>query len=260
MISIAAVDLDDTLVRSDGTISDRTLATIQAWQEDGREMVIATGRPPRSTREIPDELHRLHWICYNGSIVQREGEVLYEEYISAEETEWIVDQFLNANADLWLGIESGDTLFINHPFDRPGVTHVPDLLAVARVPAAKVLLRLDAYRQIEELLGELPTSVRVLISERYNLVQVMPGRASKAAALQQLVETWDQSLDDVVAFGDDTNDVEMIQEAGLGVAMGNAVPEVISVADWVTATHDEDGVAQVLEAVMNETMALNPGG
>ena len=86
-----------------------------------------------------------------------------------------------------------------------------------------------------------------LISPKYDLVQVIPYGASKAAALHWLLERWGLSLDEVIAFGDDVNDVEMVAEAGLGVAMANAVPEVKAVADRITTTNDEDGVAAVLE-------------
>ena len=75
----------------------------------------------------------------------------------------------------------------------------------------------------------------------------MPSGASKAAALGWLLDRWGLSQEDVVAFGDDVNDVEMVAEAGLGVAMANAVPEVKAAADRITVSNEEDGVAVVLE-------------
>jgi Cof subfamily protein (haloacid dehalogenase superfamily) len=252
MISVVAVDLDDTIVRSDGTISDRTLDALHAWENAGKRVVIATGRPPRMTRKIPDKLHHLPWICYNGAVIHQGEEVLYEDLISSEDTYRIVESILRANPDVRVGLEIGDILYINQPLDRIGAKHIADLLEVANQPAAKVILTLEHYQAVEPLLEVLPQSARVLLSEKYNLAQIMPVATSKERALRHLMAHWDLSMENVVAFGDDTNDVEMVAEAGIGVAMDNAVPEVKAVADRITASNDEDGVALVLEELLED--------
>jgi Cof subfamily protein (haloacid dehalogenase superfamily) len=249
-ISVVAVDLDDTIVRSDGAISDRTLDALHAWEAGGGRVIIATGRPPRSTRHIPHRLHHLPWICYNGAVIHHGESVLYEDFISGEDTRLIVETILTAGADVRVGVEIGDVLYINQPVDRPGVRHVADLLSVANQPSAKVILPIDHYRQIEPLLTAFPASARVLLSEKYKIVQIMPYATSKERALRHLLDGWGLSMANVVAFGDDVNDVEMVAEAGIGVAMDNAVPEVKAVADRITATNDEDGVALVLEELI----------
>jgi 5-amino-6-(5-phospho-D-ribitylamino)uracil phosphatase len=250
MLSVVAVDLDDTIVRSDGTISDRTLDALHTWEAQGGRVIIATGRPPRSTRRIPDKLHHLPWICYNGAVIHHGETVLYEDFISGEDTRLIVEAILAAGPDVRVGVEIGDVLYINQPLDRPGAQHVADLLSVANQPAAKVLLSIEHYRQIEPLLAAFPASARVLLSEKYNLVQIMPFTSSKERALRHLLEQWELSMANVVAFGDDVNDVEMVAEAGLGVAMDNAVDAVKAVADRITRSNDEDGVAVVLEELI----------
>lgn len=250
MISVLAIDLDDTLVRSDKTISARTLDALKAWEERQNRIVIATGRPPRMTRSIPDVLHHLPWICYNGAVIHENYEAIYEDLISAADTYCIVERLLAQAPACRIGLEIDDTLYLNQPLDRPGARHVPDLLAVADQPAAKVLFALDQFGPLDGLADLLPNSTKLLVSEKYNLVQIMPHTSSKAQALAHLVRGWGRTLDDVMAFGDDTNDVEMVQESGVGVAMANAVPEVKAVADRITRTNDEDGVAIVLEELL----------
>jgi len=251
MISVAAVDLDDTIVRSDGTISDRTLEALWRWEESGRHVVIATGRPPRSTRKIPDKLHHLPWICYNGAVIHHRDQVLYEDMIAGEHAHAIVESILAVAPDCLLGLEIGDVLYVNQPLDRPDVHLVADLLSVAMQPAAKVLLSLDQYNALQPLLADLPKATKVLLSEKYNLAQIMPFTSSKERALIHLVEGWGITMQNVIAFGDDINDVEMISAAGIGVAMDNAVPQVKAIADRITASNDEDGVALILEEMMN---------
>jgi len=249
-LSVAAVDLDDTIVRSDWTVSERTLRALRTWQERRGPVVIATGRPPRSTRKIPDVLHAHPWICYNGAVAHIDGEEIYRNLVPIEVVHQILEQFRQHDPTLWLGLEINDRLYINQPTNRADAIHVENLLEVADQPVAKVLVRVDDAAQIDAYLAVLPEGVRALVSTKVPLVQVMAHTASKGAALAALVARWDLALENVVAFGDDVNDVEMVQESGLGVAMNNAVPEVKAVADCITASNDDDGVALVLEKLL----------
>ncbi len=249
--AIIAVDLDDTLLRSDKTVSPRALAALAAWEARGSRIVVATGRPLRSAERLQPELRRYPWIAYNGALIQEEGQVIYAQLIPTQEARAIVQALQELAPDCRVGVELDDhTLYVNQPLQWPWVHQVSDLLAVVQSPAAKILFSLEAYRQMPELDQALPPSTKVLISEKYDLVQIMPREASKAQALAFLAQRWGRSLEETVAFGDDVNDVEMVAESGLGVAMGNAAPEVKAVADRITATNDEEGVALVLEELL----------
>ena len=262
MYSVLAVDLDDTLLADDKTVSPRTVAALEAWQASGRSIVIATGRPPRSTRIIPSFLHEFPWICYNGAWIELQNNVLFQTVIPVEDARRIVAMIQTAAPDCRLGVEIADELYINREVEWPGAHLVSDVLAHTDRPAAKILTSLEELdaaqpqsvngqetgaKPSETLLRELPPTTRALISPKYDLVQVIPRGASKAAALRWLLDRWGLAMEEVIAFGDDVNDVEMVAEAGLGVAMANAVPEVIAVADRITASNTEDGVAVVLE-------------
>ncbi len=251
--AIIAVDLDDTLLRSDKTVSPRTLAALEAWEERGSRIVVATGRPLRSAERLQPELRRYPWIAYNGALIQEAGQPVYVQFIPPEDARAIVQALQELAPDCRVGVELSDhTLYVNQPLEWPWAHQVSDLLSVMTSPAAKILFSLEAYRQMPELDQILPPSTKVLISEKYNLVQIMPAQASKAVALAFLAQRWGRSLEEAVAFGDDVNDVEMVAESGLGVAMGNAAPEVKAVADRITATNDEDGVALVLEELLDQ--------
>ncbi|NJN82612.1 MAG: HAD hydrolase family protein [Caldilineaceae bacterium] len=139
---------------------------------------------------------------------------------------------------------------MNRRLDRYKVCEIVELVQVADQPSAKILFFMPDMVALAPLLERLPTTTRAMLSNRYNLVQLLSTTADKAHALQHLVAGWGLSLDDVIAVGDDVNDVGMVQRCGLGVAVRNAVPEVLAVADHVTATNDEDGVALLLEELL----------
>ena len=251
MISVLALDLDETLVRSDDTISPRTLALLQAWADAGNHIVIATGRPPRRTRVIHDSLHVHPWVCYNGATIFEDGTPVYNTSIAAADAAMVVAAFMDAAPDCWVGLECDDCFYFNRPQSAYGdAIYVQDIRTMSNQAASKIYLPLDHYRRVADLLPPLPSHLRLLTSEKYNVAQVMPLTVSKAAGLKFLAQRWGYTMQQVMAFGDDTNDIEMIQEAGVGVAMGNAVPELKAVANRITLTNDEDGVAVVIAELM----------
>lgn len=254
-LMVAALDLDDTLLRSDGKISDRTLAALHNWQAAGRRLVIATGRPHRSVEPVlPVELHNIPLICYNGAEIHIDGCKIFENLIPPDAVRTIVEQVQQSAPALIVGLEVHGELYLNRAVKRASPYHVADLLEMAVHPAAKVLIFGEELQPVIPLLAELPAAAKALLSARYQFIQILAAGANKAAALAVLMADWGVPLTQVVAFGDDTNDIEMLQECGLGVAVANAVDEVKAVANLITASNDEDGVALVLEQLLDGSL------
>ncbi|MCB0083122.1 MAG: HAD family phosphatase [Caldilineaceae bacterium] len=109
--TIAAIDLDDTLLRSNGTLSTTTEETLARWQATGRQIVIATGRPPRSIGHVlPPSLQGVPWVCYNGAEIRLNGECIYTNHIPAADTQTIVLQVLDEMPGALIGVEVAGTL------------------------------------------------------------------------------------------------------------------------------------------------------
>lgn len=248
---IAAIDLDDTLLGNDGTISAYTLEQLTQWQAAGREIVIATGRPPRSIgASLPPTLQDIPRICYNGAEIHINDACVYQHWLPAEETADIVTDILADNPNASVGLEVDGELYLNRRVERAIPYQVADLLNINK-PAAKILIFDEAKEPLAPLQFALPSGAKALYSTRYpHFIQIMATNCNKATALRHFTKEHGHRIADVVAFGDDTNDVEMIEASGLGVAMGNAVDEVKAVADRITGTNEEDGVAQVLASLL----------
>jgi 5-amino-6-(5-phospho-D-ribitylamino)uracil phosphatase len=252
MTQILAVDLDDTLLRSDKSLAPITLELLLEWRSRGNRIVIATGRPPRSVGEaLPDELWDVPWICYNGAEIRISGASAYQDLLTPADTREIIDIILCALPDATLGLEIEDVLYLNRHWARPSPYEVVDLLTVANRAAAKILFFHEDIDNLDGVFTGLPGSAQVMVSTKYRLVQVMSHSADKANALRHLVSTWDMDMGSVIAFGDDINDVGMVRDSGVGVAVENAVPEVKAVADRITLSNDDGGVDLVLQEFLD---------
>lgn len=251
---ILVLDLDDTLLRCDKSVTAAGRAALARWQNAGHTIVVATGRPPRSVPGVlPPELVDAARIVYNGAHVIIAGCTVFRSEVAPADVRAIL-AWVAACAPHWhVGLEIEDELFLNREMAKPGHYTVADLWTKCDRPAAKVLFLFpDGRDDLAPLLAMLPPATRALISPKFSLVQVCGGQTNKATALHFLLEQWGRSFADVVAIGDDVNDVELVAEAGVGIAMANSVPDLVAVADWVTASNEEDGVALAIHRLLDD--------
>jgi hypothetical protein len=259
-----ATDLDGTLLRSDGTIDDRTRRALAEIEAAGVALVICTARPPRWLRPVAEETgHRGLAVCANGGVIwDLHREAVVEEFpVPAEVAREVVGRLRAALPQgVWAVERAGG--FAHEPAYAPGWP-VPDdtvidaidaLLSPLTPPAVKLLLRhpelsADALlAHARELIGDL---VEVSHSSPYGaLLEISASGVSKASALAGVCAEMGIARHDVMAFGDMPNDLPMLAWAGWGVAVANAHHEVIAAADEVTGSNDEAGVAAVLERLV----------
>ena len=252
MNRILALDLDDTLLRTDKTVSPTTRRWLGAWLDRGHEIVVATGRPPRSVEEVlPDELRTATRVVYNGAQVIEQGSTVYHNLIAPADVAAVLDWIQICAPDWCMGVEIDDQLFLSREINKPGAYQVVDLRTVCDRPAAKILFLFPNERHdIGPLLAAIPRTTRALVTPKFRMVQLCSHTTDKATALDFLMQRRGRDLKSVIAIGDDVNDVEMVQRCGVGVAVDNALPEVKAVADLITLSNDEDGVAATIEQLL----------
>ena len=251
---ILALDLDDTLLRSDKTVSERTLAALRRWLAAGHEIIVATGRPPRTIDAVlPPELRLAPRIAYNGAHVIVGDSVVYRSEISPADVRQVVE-WTAANRPHWhIGLEIDDELYMNRASSKPGKYTVADLSTLCDRPAAKVVFYFaDGREDMEPLVAALPAGTRALITPKFSMVQLCGCATNKAAAIAHLLESRGLSFDSLAAIGDDVNDIEMLACARIGIAVDNALDEVKAAADWITGPADEDGVANAIDRLLAE--------
>ncbi len=251
-------DLDGTLVRTDGTISARSVAAIARAENNGVPVVIVTGRPPRWLAEVADALgHRGLAVCANGALVYdlHTEEVVREDLLDPAVLREVVEALRAKLPDATFAVEYGLTFFRERAYsprwdrDNPNV-RVVDSEALLTRPAAKLLARHPSL-SADELLDTARRAVgeRATLTHSSNdgLLEVSASGVTKATGLAALAEERGIGARDVIAFGDMPNDLPMLVWAGWSYAVANAHPDVIAAADEVIGSNDDDGVASVLE-------------
>lgn len=266
-VALVATDLDGTVVRSDGTISARTVAALRAVEDAGLTLVLVTGRPPRWMAPVVEATgHRGLAICANGALVYdlaAERVVEVRALAPALGADLVRDlrAALPGVAFAAEGVDGEETTFAREPsyqsiFPNPQAT-VCDATELVRRPVAKLLVRhRDAgLARLSEVATRVAGDRAVVTysgSDGQALVEVSAAGVTKASTLERLAAERGVAREQVLAFGDAPNDVPMLAWAGRGVAVANAHPAILAVADEVTADHDDDGVAQVLERLLAE--------
>jgi len=256
---MVATDLDGTIVRSDGTISTRTVKALLTAEKTGATIVLVTGRPPRWITTIAEQTdHHGIVICSNGAIVYdlRTEQILESTLIPVDTVAKVVGILSTALPDLGFAVENGFDVY-RSPAYRGGWNIGPDValpvhdLDVVTSHAAAKLLASHPEIAADELLviarGLVGDLVEPTHSNGRGLVEMGPLGVTKGTALARLAGERGIDRADVVAFGDMPNDLPMLAWAGTGYAVANAHPDVLATVDLTTASNDDDGVAAVLE-------------
>ncbi|WP_106245423.1 HAD family hydrolase [Allonocardiopsis opalescens] len=259
---LVATDLDGTIVRSDGTVSARTLAAFTLVERAGSVFVLVTGRPPRWMREIADSFPDLGLaICANGALVYdlRSESVVQAHLIEPETVHRVAADLRAELPELAFAVEFADGFQVEAGYHRaywdgrrlPGECPMVDTVLDVHAPAAKLLVQHPAMRadallaRVGEILSE--DLVTVTHSSYRGLLELSAAGVSKATTLARLCADLGIGHRDVLAFGDMPNDLPMLAWAGGAYAVANAHPTVLAAVADHTESNDDDGVARVLE-------------
>lgn len=238
-------DLDRTLLRTDKTLSGRTLRALAACRRKGLRLMAASARPLRDILPFHAQLHFDAVAASNGAVIDLPGKQLTCG-IPRESSHQVLRALLDY-PNVFISAETSAGLFSNRdiPAWKPVVYHDFPALPQGAIPY-KILASCDDTRLYREIAQRLPGDVYHTVADR-KLIQIMHRGASKWHAVCRMLAFYGLSPSDAVYFGDDNDDVEPLQKCGLGVAVANAIPAALAAADAVAPDNDNDGVAAFLE-------------
>lgn len=265
-IRLIATDLDGTLLNSDHLVSPVTEQALYDALAQGILFTVATGKTFPSTIEWIRKFNiQIPVICGNGTIIHApDGTVLYENPLARDVAIEVVQMARAADMTpivysgpglLTSGPDHGIDVLVAHHEPQPEI--IEDLekaLSNGRTPHKLILINEDNLAGVADFQLELERTfagrARILRSGLASVVEVLPLNVSKGSALTVILEYLNIPAGQVIAFGDNCNDLEMIKAVGIGVAMGHSPDDVRRRADYVTGTNDEDGVGLALRELV----------
>ncbi|WP_407287220.1 HAD family hydrolase [Streptomyces sp. BP-8] len=278
---LIATDLDGTLLHDDKTVSDRTIAALAAAERAGIEVFFVTGRPARWMGPVSDHVHGHGLaICANGAAVvdlHRGGRIVEVNPLERTAALQVVDALRSAAPGTSFAVER--TSGIHYEPQYPPLLLDPTAFvapaekllaedfvaplgttdgAAPDFPDQPVIKLLAHHPELEpdtflalarKAAGDLASFTR---SSPTALLEISGSGVSKAGTLAHCCAERGITPDEVVAFGDMPNDIEMLSWAGTSYAMANAHPEVLAATTHRTASNNDDGVAIVIEEILQE--------
>lgn len=265
---IIALDIDGTLQNSAKQITEHTRNVIIRAQELGVKVVISSGRPTYGIAPLAEELQLARYggyvLAFNGGEITEWStkQQMYEETLPAEQIPYLYKSAKDNGYEIliyhddYIVTEDKTNEYANlsSTRNRMAIHEVPSFLDTVNYPVHKCLIvgNPNSLGILEEKMkGEKTGILNICRSEPF-FMEITPPHIDKAKCLAILLDKIGMKREDLMACGDAYNDKTMIEYAGLGVAMGNANDIVKEVADYVTLTNDEDGVAHAIERFILE--------
>ncbi|MEI3597546.1 MULTISPECIES: Cof-type HAD-IIB family hydrolase [unclassified Oceanobacillus] len=259
-----ALDLDGTLLTDDKKISERTKQVLFKAKEEGHIVVISTGRPHRASINYYYELGLdTPMVNFNGALIHhpqnRNWDALHNP-MPIRTAHKIIEACHDLRVNNILA-EVLDDVYIDS-FDSKLIGFFDEIENEAPYVIGNLKQKLEEdptsilvypeEEQVQQLRSHLDGYHAEVIEHRkwgapWNVIEIIKKGMNKAVGLQKIAHYFDIPKDQIIAFGDEDNDLEMIDYAGVGVAMGNAIDELKSLAKHVTATNEEDGIGAFLE-------------
>lgn len=265
-----ALDIDGTLLNSAGELTPRVRKAITSAARTGIMVTLATGRNVRAVLPIAEALEiTAPLVTSNGSVVIRPAsrQVYFHKPLEAcvagravllmqrlGLTPYVSRMNLDGPEFFFQEAPAVPEIDLRRGRAAESMQQVPDLAAAAAQMRPLKVMTLDRSDVVERasryLSKQLGAECRLLVTregEGFSLLEISAPGVNKATGLAQLAAIFQISPAEIIAIGDNHNDIEMLRFAGLGVAMGNATAELKAVARAVTASNDSDGVAAFLE-------------
>ena len=286
MYKLVVIDLDGTMLNSYGVVTNETKEVIKKVEKQGVEVVIASGRPIDSIKEIAKEIEsKNYFIAGNGAIIYdiKNDEIIYEKTLSKEKVLEIIKiceensisyNIYTENEILATSLkynvlyyhkenlkkeESKKTKInlVKNMYEYVKNKEDARFLKITICDENKtvfnsIIRRVKEIKDIEVL--EISHMSRKTIKQgteefeiSYYYTEISAGDVDKWNAIEFLMEKLKIKKEEIMAIGDNLNDKKMIENAGLGVAMGQSTPVILKLADEVTSSNDEEGISEILQ-------------
>lgn len=272
-IQLVAIDLDGTLLRDDKSLSQENVDAIKEAIEQGVQVVICTGRTLPSIQYLSKQLPQGHGdeylILQNGAVIHQlpDLNIVHETILTESDRQAIYDVFKEYRSEevQMVAFDPDKLYLVDDETANPTVVQDAKTLSTDITLASfEEIKNLDTLYKIvvfggvefiDDYLEKIPNDLYEQVHIVRSLpvaIEFIPKLANKANGLNALIQQLDIKAENIMTIGDELNDYEMVKMAGLGVAMENGHPEVKRVADELTLTNNENGVAHAIRKFVTQ--------
>ncbi|HBY90461.1 MAG: Cof-type HAD-IIB family hydrolase [Ruoffia tabacinasalis] len=272
-IQLVAIDLDGTLLRDDKSLSQENVDAIKEAIEQGVQVVICTGRTLPSIQYLSKQLPQGHGdeylILQNGAVVHQlpDLNIVHETILTEADRQAIYDVFKEYRSEevQMVAFDPDKLYLVDDETANPTVVQDAKTLStditlakfeeVLNLETLYKIVVFGGVEFIDDYLEKIPNELYEQVHIVRSLpvaIEFIPKLANKANGLNALIQLLDIKAENIMTIGDELNDYEMVKMAGLGVAMENGHPEVKRVADELTLTNNENGVAHAIRKFVTQ--------
>lgn len=264
MYKLIAIDMDGTLLKDDKTISAKTKNALKAASSLGIKIVLTSGRPVQGIKNYLNELQLTskddYVIGLNGALICKCSDysiISSNETLNGKDLKDIYNRVKELKTYFHAFTTDEDLVNVESKFSKNEEKRINLKVRVVDFPTEikdddeilKVVLEEE-----KEVLDKITSKIPKELFEEYNVIrsvdfmlEFMKNGCNKATGVEKLAQYLEISKEEIIAIGDASNDKEMIEYAGLGVAMGNSKDDIKMLADFITKSNEEDGVAYVID-------------
>lgn len=259
-IKMLVLDIDGTILNNKFQMSENVEHCLKRLNDMGIKVVLATGRMYNATKLLISQLQlKTPVICYQGALVINpiDDRVLYKQNISEKQARLIVNYLrmtkfhINLYQNDKLYVENDNHLVRNYVVERKIGYSVAESFDEMRLDDVNKILAIDEdIERVNVLVKKLNEGFSkdiLAIKSMPKFCEITNKLATKGKAIEYLANYWDIKKSQIMAIGDQDNDIEMLKSAGVGVAMGNSTAKLKAVADFITKSVDEDGVVHAVQ-------------
>ncbi|TLQ41495.1 HAD family phosphatase [Ruoffia tabacinasalis] len=272
-IQLVAIDLDGTLLRDDKSLSQENVDAIKEAIEQGVQVVICTGRTLPSiqylSKQLPQGDGDEYLILQNGAVIHQlpDLNIVHETILTEGDRQAIYDIFKEYRSEevQMVAFDPDKLYLVDDETANPTVVQDAKTLStditlakfeeVLNLETLYKIVVFGGVEFIDDYLEKIPNELYEQVHIVRSLpvaIEFIPKLANKANGLNALIQLLDIKAEDIMTIGDELNDYEMVKMAGLGVAMENGHPEVKRVADELTLTNNENGVAHAIRKFVTQ--------
>lgn len=292
MYKLVAVDLDGTMLNSYGIVTDNTKKTIKKTIEKGIDVIIASGRPIDSIKEIAKEIgSNKYFIAGNGALIYdiQKDEIIYERYMTKQKVLEIIN--ICEQNSITYNIYTEKTIIAKclkynvlyyykenlkkEENKKTSITIIKDMMEFVKNSKDEKFLKITICDEDKVIFDSIIRKLRKVndidvldvshmsrkmikqgteeIPIEYHYTEISLKDVDKWNAIQFLIEKMNIKKEEVIAIGDNINDKKMIENAGVGVAMGESTPVVKQIADYITTDNNQEGTALAIDKYCLET-------